>query len=425
MPRRRRPPRPSDARLPLRGRDLPAISAAAFCEVNHRHSPSFAAGSALPRYAQVVVAATFILLTLGSLVTTYGAGMAVPDWPLSFGSYNPAGWWKNHGVLLEHGHRLFAAVVGVLVGILCAWVWGNWRALGVAALVAAIVPAVAKAAGAGAVLAAHLRIWPAAIAFLATLLICKPRAHWPAVRWLALAAFVCVCVQATFGGLRVTRESAGALDAALILRVTHGVFAQFFLCTLVAVAALLSSTWSALRPSSVQVRRGVARLAWVVVAAIFAQLIFGVAMRHLGAGLAIPTFPHADPEGGLFPPLHNRFTDTNFAHTRIGALFVTALVAWLCASVLRSTRREPLLARLAVALLALVAAQITLGILVIWHIKPPTLTTLHVVNGAAVLATSVLLALRLSHAAAARDTALPCPADAPCDASTLAQPAGT
>ena len=44
--------------------------------------------------------------------------------------------------------------------------------------------------------------------------------------------------------------------------------------------------------------------------------------------------------------------------------------------------------------------QFTLGVLVIWHGKPVTLTTFHVVNGALVLATTVFLALRLSRASA-------------------------
>ena len=42
-------------------------------------------------FAIVVAIAVVLLITSGSIVTTIGAGLAVPDWPLSFGSVNPDG----------------------------------------------------------------------------------------------------------------------------------------------------------------------------------------------------------------------------------------------------------------------------------------------------------------------------------------------
>ena len=65
------------------------------------------------------LSATFPLLLIGELVTSTDAGMAVPDWPTTYG-YNPflypwATWW--HGpwdVFIEHGHRLFGAAVGMV-----------------------------------------------------------------------------------------------------------------------------------------------------------------------------------------------------------------------------------------------------------------------------------------------------------------------
>jgi heme A synthase len=50
----------------------------------------------------------------------------------------------------------------------------------------------------------------------------------------------------------------------------------------------------------------------------------------------------------------------------------------------------------ATGLLGLLFVQLSLGMAVILHLKPITLTTFHVVNGAAVLALSLLLALRAS-----------------------------
>jgi cytochrome c oxidase assembly protein subunit 15 len=118
-------------------------------------------------------------------------------------------------------------------------------------------------------------------------------------------------------------------------------------------------------------------------------------MRHLQAGLAIPTFPAAAADGSWWPPQHNIFVDTNFLHTRVGAILVTLHILALAIRTFLYARGEPRLVRPAATLLALVAVQITLGIVVILHLKPPTLTTFHVLNGAIILATSLLLALRL------------------------------
>jgi cytochrome c oxidase assembly protein subunit 15 len=120
-------------------------------------------------------------------------------------------------------------------------------------------------------------------------------------------------------------------------------------------------------------------------------------MRHPGAGLAIPTWPRASADGGWLPAFHERVIAINFGHTRIGALLVTIAILALALQVWRRAPGEQLLTRPATLLVGLVAIQFGLGVLVIWHGKPPMLTSVHVVNGAAVLATTLLLALRASH----------------------------
>lgn len=352
----------------------------------------------------MVVVATFTLIFIGGLVTSHHAGMAVPDWPLSYGSLNPDGWWNQLPVRLEHGHRLFAMFVGLLVGVLCAWIWQSWRALLVAAVVSGVVPQIAGKLGASDITVMHLRIWPAAVAFLVTVLIHsrgRQLSRTLAVRGLALAAFVSVCVQATLGGLRVTQETAGALDSALLFRIAHGVFGQTFLCINVALAVMLAAGWSSFGGASTDsnsVRRA-RTWAWLAFAAVYFQLIFGAVMRHMGAGLAITTFPEAAADGSWLPPVHNMYVDTNFMHTRVGALVVTLLVVVTAVYVLRHLHGITRLIRPAWTLLVLVFAQFCLGMFVIWHAKPRTLTTLHVVNGAALLAVTLLLALRASKAA--------------------------
>ena len=68
------------------------------------------------RLAWALACATFPLVWLGGLVTTYGAGMAVPDWPTTYGYW----WYPLHlwgliwDILLEHSHRVLAQTVGLL-----------------------------------------------------------------------------------------------------------------------------------------------------------------------------------------------------------------------------------------------------------------------------------------------------------------------
>ncbi len=355
---------------------------------------------ALALYAKGVVAATFVLIFIGGLVTSHNAGMAVPDWPLSFGSLNPEGWWGDLPVRLEHGHRLFAAGLGLLTTILCAWVWRNGWPLLIALVAAAGFTPAAKLAGLPAAVIMHVGIWSFAGVFAIALLWMagsRAPATSRAVRWVVFAAFLGVCLQATFGGLRVTLETANNLRAALILRIVHGCVAQAELCLLVAVAALLSRSWIKGAWKLPGVRLSAVRfLAWLTVLAIYGQLILGATLRHLGAGLAIPTFPEADPHGGFLPDEHNLFVDLHFSHSRVGALVLTLLILTLVGVVLRRARGERRLTGPATGLLGLLFVQLSLGMAVILHLKPITLTTFHVVNGAAVLALSLLLALRAS-----------------------------
>ena len=68
------------------------------------------------RLAVILAGATFPLLFIGGLVTSKGAGLAVPDWPTTFG-YNMFlyPWSEMVGnILYEHSHRLVAACVGLL-----------------------------------------------------------------------------------------------------------------------------------------------------------------------------------------------------------------------------------------------------------------------------------------------------------------------
>jgi heme a synthase len=322
------------------------------------HSPAENASLAL--YAKLVVFLTFALIFIGGHTTTSGAGMAFADWPLSHGSLNPEGWRQNFMMLLEHGHRLSAGLVATLVTIQFFWVLWKRRAL--------------------------------------------PGKAFP----LALWALVGVLAQAVLGGLRVILDPEGIAPAAggvaTVFRVLHGCCAQAELCLLVALAAVLSPVWGRLAPQPAW--RGIGRFGWITAAVIYFQLIVGAAMRHLGAGLAIPTFP-LTPGGSFMPKAHNVFVDLNFTHTRFGAALVTVFVVLLAVKALSGAGGETRLSHPALGLCLLLVSQVVLGMFVIWNMRPPMLTTIHVVNGAAILATSVLLAVRASHGAPAETGAEP------------------
>src|SRR6266568_8740449 len=81
----------------------------------------------LARFALLTALATLVLVCFGGLVTSHDAGMAVPDWPNTFG-YNmfffPVSQWVG-GVFYEHTHRLLASGVGLLTTVLALWLHGK------------------------------------------------------------------------------------------------------------------------------------------------------------------------------------------------------------------------------------------------------------------------------------------------------------
>ena len=100
------------------------------------------------RWAVLLACATCPLIWVGGLVTTTDAGMAVPDWPTTFG-YNlflyPLSEWfyGPWDLFIEHGHRLLGAAVGLITIGLVVVLWRcesrRWvRAFGVV-LVAGVI----------------------------------------------------------------------------------------------------------------------------------------------------------------------------------------------------------------------------------------------------------------------------------------------
>src|SRR5206468_1944979 len=172
----------------------------------------------------------------------------------------------------------------------------------------------------------------------------------------------------------------------------HAGLAEIFFCMTVAIAIFTSPGWIA---GYQQTRGPIApRLRALTAAAtilIYTQILVGATMRHTGAGLAIPDFPLMF--GHLIPDHWNGAIAIHFTH-RAGALLVTATLLTLFAHVWSRYRDRRELLRPAAILIALVAVQVTLGALTVLSRRDPWINSFHVVCGAMVLTTSLVLTLR-------------------------------
>jgi cytochrome c oxidase assembly protein subunit 15 len=124
---------------------------------------------------------------------------------------------------------------------------------------------------------------------------------------------------------------------------------------------------------------------------IYTQILIGATMRHTGAGLAIPDFPWMF--GHVVPDHWSAKIAIHFAH-RVGALIVTLSVITLASAVWSRYRDRPELTRPAALLVALVAAQVTLGAATVLTARDVWINSVHVVCGALVLTTSLVITLR-------------------------------
>jgi cytochrome c oxidase assembly protein subunit 15 len=295
----------------------------------------------LNRFVWLTAAATLFLICSGGMVTSKGVGLAVPDWPTTFG-YNmflfPVSQWVG-GIFFEHTHRLIASTVGFLTIILAVWLWRT-----------------------------ESRRW---------------------VRLLGFVSLGAVVLQGVLGGLRVTmlKDEIG---------IFHACLAQAFFGLLVFIGIATSRSWVALR-----VPRGAQLALWLPIVTtlfIYMQLALGATMRHQHRDLSILDFPAA--YGAVLPDTSaqqlakvNQWREARalsevtagqiwlqMAH-RFGALlvFVGVVTCWISA-------RHTVLHRLTSIWFLLVALQITLGAWTIWSNKAADIATAHVAVGATLLA---------------------------------------
>lgn len=132
-------------------------------------------------------------------------------------------------------------------------------------------------------------------------------------------------------------------------------------------------------------------MATVTTVLVYTQIVVGAAMRHSGAGLAIPDFPLMF--GGLLPDRWSTAIGVHFAH-RVGALVVTLAVIATATHIWRHHAQRQEFSRPVKLLLLLLAVQVTLGALTVLTRRAVWINSAHVVFGALVLTTSLVIALR-------------------------------
>ena len=311
--------------------------------------------------------ATFVLVGIGGLVTSHGVGMAVPDWPTTFG-YNmflfPVSKWVG-GIFFEHVHRLIASSVGIFTIVLTLWLWFG-----------------------------ESRRW---------------------LRNLGWAALALVILQGLLGGLRVTllKDEIG---------IFHACLAQVFFGLLTVITLATSRLWQRISAADVPPGpvRTLVRIAILTTVVIYVQLALGATMRHEHRDLAILDFPMA--YGQIIPTVTtaklaeintwreprtlSEVTAFQMAHRFLALVVATGVVACLFRARAAGLRDTPL-APLSDAWFLLLASQITLGAWVVWSNKAADIATAHVATGATMLALGVAIAticLRLLRGAGTMST---------------------
>lgn len=185
-----------------------------------------------PHYLALATSCTTVLLILaGGLVTSLGAGLAVPDWPTTFG-YNMFlyPWAKMvGGIFYEHSHRLLGSLVGFLTILTAATLWWTER-----------------------------RKW---------------------LRVLGVIALLLVIIQGVLGGLRVVWLK-------LTLAIVHACFAQIFFGLMVGLTIFTSKGWAGdFQALPAMERQTLRRLSLLTAGLIYVQTIFGAVLRHTGERL--------------------------------------------------------------------------------------------------------------------------------------------
>jgi cytochrome c oxidase assembly protein subunit 15 len=314
-------------------------------------------GKALRVYSKFVCASVLLLIFFGALVTSHDAGLAVPDWPTTYGEnmflYHPSKWVGP--IFYEHFHRLLASGIGMLTVVLTVWI-----------------------------LLAERRRW---------------------VKVLSVLALAAVIIQGLLGGLTVLMKLPDAVSVA------HGMLAQTFFCLVIVIAYSQSLEYSERHTNVASGDKQLFRLALTAGAVVYLQLFFGAVMRHGEAGLALVDFPTF--AGAWIPAFDAAMLESanalrkavNLApvtmyqvtwHSvhRIWAVVVTACVVYFAVRALSARVQDSKIRTIGGVLFVGILIQFTLGVLAVLFLRHPYIASIHVMVGALMLGLCVLAALR-------------------------------
>lgn len=280
------------------------------------------------RFVLLTAGATFLLLIAGGIVHATDSGLACPDWPQCFGSFFPPMVGK---VFFEHGHRLFATLVGCLT-----------------------------------------------IAQLVLVFRSRPAGH-PA-RKLAAGALVLVIWQGVLGGMTVKMQLPDAVSTA------HLATSMLFFSLLILIA-FRTRPAAADAPLAPGLRRAIGATAILV----YLQIVLGALVRHTDSGLACTTLPLC---GDAVLPLGADWRLVLHAVHRVGALVVSAAVIAVSLRALAvAGDRSRLVRRLALVAPGLVVVQVALGVMSVLSALEVVTVTAHLAGGALLLADFVAMYL--------------------------------
>lgn len=308
-------------------------------------NPARRAPNPVGLFAMVAAGTVFLMLITGGLVTSYESGLAVPDWPNSFGHnmlLYPISEMTG-GIFWEHAHRLYGMLVGTTV------------------LVFFVV-----------LLRGEQRTW---------------------IRVLGLIALLCVIVQGVLGGLRVTGNFTSAVEGATLapslgLAIVHGTFGQIVFALLAVIAVATSQRF---RDMTARVRAGASldrTFTTALCVLTIVQISLGACYRHL-------TIPPVDGVKGSTPAwaMHS--------HLTLGVLLAFFGILVCMRAIGLSDGVKPVRA-MGKALMMLFILQVCLGLGALVSVMmrkgahipalEVTLTTAHQVTGALILAHAAMLA---------------------------------
>ena len=298
------------------------------------------------RLSKMIVFLTLSLIFVGALIKSHEVGLSVPDWPTSYGKQMFSFPFSDMvgGIFYEHGHRLFATIVGFLT--------------------------------------------------LLQFIIISFTNHPSWIKKMSLISLILVITQGLLGWMTELFFLPSPIS------IMHGVLAQTFFVTIIFVAYSLSESRANKRkaPYPLFIRRG----AILITLLVFIQLFLGALVRHTSSGLAIPDFPKM---GGLWIPtfsdnmiynINAELFDKNldmvskwqvlihFLH-RLGAFIITLALALFVYKFRNMVKKNSTESKALMMLTVILAIQISLGIATVMTERLPYVASFHVVTGAALL----------------------------------------